>query len=630
MQAIAHNLTSQFTNRQLNITTGKKAKAVERLTTGYHINRSADDAAGLQISEKLRWQIRGLNKCDTNVQDGISLLQVADGALDEVTSIIHRLKELAVQGMNDTNTKSDVAAIQEEMDALLDEIDSIAERTTFNEIPLLQGEFERVTKKTITTDVDEQLVTQRYRTNSILPSWVKINGVAADSLTTASAKMVKNNSQVSANTSQRTDLVKYVSDPVDPSIITSESNWTAGLDNNYTGVIDFSSLAQVSGTTDYAINADMNGDGIIDANDTVSVNNIALVLEELVNTGFSMGCCTCSERYGIVFTTKERENELTELKSGYWQKEEYTKIYIEDLLAEANNTPPLSGADAAERLVQKVLDTAESKMSHFTHYTVDADNPMKLVVYDFRDDEQDTVGATIDTDFVITKTTEVTIPAHTVDYTYYEVQEGLMIQSGAEKDNAIALHLYDLTSGSTGLDLRNNIDLLKKNYIYSTSTQTQTKTYTVQDYKQDKVLVSPAFKGYDAHGEWVDVDAIYKTVLTPLTPRTVTKTENIQTKTLVGVDEEKNGTCLAYIDRALERLLNIRTSIGAQQNRLEHTKLIDNNTEENTQTAESRLRDAVMAEEMVELSKHNILEQAGQAMLAQANQSQQGILNLLQ
>ena len=630
MQVIAHNLASQFSNRQLNITTGKKAKAMERLTTGYRINRSADDAAGLQISEKMRWQIRGLDKCDTNIQDGISLLQVADGALDEVTSMMHRLKELAVQGMNDTNTKADVAAIQTEMDALLDEIDATAERTTFNEIPLLQGEYIHVTKKTITTDVEEQVVRQRYRTNSILPSWVSINGVAADSLTSASAKMVRNNSQVSANTVQKTDLVKYVSDPVDPSIITSETNWTPGLADNYTGVIDFSSLSHVNGTTDFAINADMNGDNVIDANDTVAVNNIALVLDELVNTGFSMGCCTCTERYGIIFTTKERENELTELKSGYWEKEDYTKIYIEDLLEEAKHTPPISGTDAAKRLVQKVIDTAEVKMNHFTHYTADADNPMKLIVYDFRDNEPDTVGATIDTDFMITKTTEVTIPAHTVDYTYYEVREGLMIQSGAEKDNAIALHLYDLTSGVTGLDLRNNIDLLKKNYIYSTSTQTQTKTYTVQDYKQDKVLVSPAFKGYNAHGEWLDVDAIYKTVLTPLPPKTVTKTETIQTKKLVGVDEEKNGTSLAYIDRALERLLNIRTSIGAQQNRLEYAKLIDNNTEENTQAAESRLRDTDMAKEMLELSKHNILEQAGQAMLAQANQNKQGILSLLQ
>lgn len=630
MQAIAHNLASQFSSRQLNITTGKKAKSAERLSTGYRINRSADDAAGLQISEKMRWQIRGLNKCDKNIQDGISLLQVADGALEEVTSMIHRLKELAVQGMNDTNTNDDVAAIQQEMDALVDEIDSTADKTTFNGIPLLKGEYVHLTERTITTDVEAVTVKQRYRTNSIFPSWVKINGVAADSLTTADAKMIRNNPLVSANTAQRTDLVKYVSDPADPSIITSESNWSPELDNNYTGVIDFSGLANVSGTKDFQVPSDVNNDGAADANDVVSVNNIALTLEELVNTGFSMGCCTCSDRYGIVFTTRERENELTELKSGYWRNEDYTKIYIEDLLEEAYATPPITGAEAAQRLAQKVADTAERKMDHFTHYTVDADNPGKLVVYDFRDDESDTVGATIDTDFMITKTTEVTIPAHTVDYTYYEVQEGLMIQTGAQKDDAVALHLYDLTAGSTGLDLRGNIDILKKNYIYSTNTQTQTKTYTVQEYKEEKKLITPGYFVFDKHGEPKNVSPVYSTTVTALPPKTVTKTETIQTRTLVGEEEQKNGACLDYIDKALEYLLNIRTNIGAQQNRLEHTKLIDNNTEENTQAAESRIRDTNMADEMVAYAKHNILEQAGQAMLAQANQSQQGILTLLQ
>ena len=97
MQVIAHNMISQFTDRQLNITSKEKGKAAEKLSTGYKINRSADDAAGLSISEKMRWQIRGLDKASDNVQDGVSLLQVADGALNEVHGILQRMRELAVR-----------------------------------------------------------------------------------------------------------------------------------------------------------------------------------------------------------------------------------------------------------------------------------------------------------------------------------------------------------------------------------------------------------------------------------------------------------------------------------------------------------------------------------------------------
>ena len=141
MQVLAHNLAAQFSSRQLTMTTDKKTKSSEKLASGYKINRSADDAAGLQISEKMRSQIRGLNQASENIQDGISLCQVADGALNESHAVLQRMRELSVQAANDTNTTSDRTAIQKEVDALTSELDRIASTTQFNTQNLLDGTF---------------------------------------------------------------------------------------------------------------------------------------------------------------------------------------------------------------------------------------------------------------------------------------------------------------------------------------------------------------------------------------------------------------------------------------------------------------------------------------------------------
>ena len=138
---VQHNLTAMNANRQLGITTGNQAKSSEKLSSGYRINRAGDDAAGLTISEKMRSQVRGLNKASANAQDGISAIQAAEGALNETHSILQRMNELATQAANDTNTTSDRTAIQKELDALTSEIDRIATTTQFNTQNLLDGTF---------------------------------------------------------------------------------------------------------------------------------------------------------------------------------------------------------------------------------------------------------------------------------------------------------------------------------------------------------------------------------------------------------------------------------------------------------------------------------------------------------
>ncbi len=138
MLVVNHNLTAQNANRQLNIVTGLKMKSTEKLSSGYRINRAADDAAGLSISEKLRWQLRGLNRASQNIQDGISLVQVADGALGEIHSMLHRMKELSVQASNDTNTDSDREQLQNEVRELKREISRTFNTTDFNTMPIFR------------------------------------------------------------------------------------------------------------------------------------------------------------------------------------------------------------------------------------------------------------------------------------------------------------------------------------------------------------------------------------------------------------------------------------------------------------------------------------------------------------
>ncbi|RKI78752.1 flagellin [bacterium 1xD42-87] len=138
---VKHNITAMNSNRMLGLTTSSQAKSTEKLSSGYKINRAADDAAGLSISEKMRRQVRGLTQASANAQDGISVVQTAEGALNEVEDMLQRMNELAVKGENGTLTTSDRASIQAEIGQLMSEVDRVQSTTTFNEMNLLDGKF---------------------------------------------------------------------------------------------------------------------------------------------------------------------------------------------------------------------------------------------------------------------------------------------------------------------------------------------------------------------------------------------------------------------------------------------------------------------------------------------------------
>lgn len=393
---VQHNLTAMNANRQLGVTSGAQAKSAEKLSSGYKINRAGDDAAGLKISEKMRSQIRGLNKASDNAQDGISLIQTAEGALNESHSILQRMNELAVQGANDTNQSIDRDAINQELDALTEELNRISETTQFNKQNLLDGNFK-----------DKNL-------------------------------------QVGANAKQKIAIS-----------------------------ID-------------CMNADALGLG-----------------KETVKQG--------------------------------------------------GNTP------------KKVVYNGMS----FTYN---------------KDDDVATNKAKAISAF----------------------QKSISQKIGG-KSNFIAQ--YDDTTGS--IYYKATIDGKEKRFADASTARTS--------YLADqKAIVSKAIN-----------DDFQKYVKTSKASATAGGNGEIRNKARVDDYEAANNT-ITYVQNAINTVSTQRSALGALQNRLEHTVANLDNVSENTQSAESRIRDTDMASEMVQYSKNNILAQAGQSMLAQANQSTQGVLSLLQ
>ncbi len=195
---VQHNLTAMNANRQLGITTSSQAKSSEKLSSGYRINRAGDDAAGLTISEKMRSQVRGLNKASSNAQDGVSLIQVAEGALGETHSILQRMNELATQAANDTNTSIDRGAIQKEINQLTSEIDRIRSATQFNTMDLIDGSFTKV------GSLEGQGITISIR--NMDASTIGVKSLNMSTFSTAGSAMTKIQSAINQVSEQRSYL----------------------------------------------------------------------------------------------------------------------------------------------------------------------------------------------------------------------------------------------------------------------------------------------------------------------------------------------------------------------------------------------------------------------------------------
>ena len=203
---VQHNVTAMNASRQLGITTGIQAKSSEKLASGYKINRAADDAAGLAISEKMRRQIKGLTQASANAQDGISAVQTAEGALNEVHEMLQRMDELATKAANDTLQSTDRAYIQQEITALVSEINRTSAATTFNETNLLDGSF---SDKNLQVGTDNQSIdTIKVTINSMDASSIGVNGVDVSGTTGDAARGAIEDIKkaITSVSSQRADL----------------------------------------------------------------------------------------------------------------------------------------------------------------------------------------------------------------------------------------------------------------------------------------------------------------------------------------------------------------------------------------------------------------------------------------
>lgn len=534
---IQHNMQAANGNRMLGKVVTDQAKSTEKLSSGYRINRAADDAAGLSISEKMRGQIRGLNQASTNAQDGISLIQTAEGALNETHSILQRMRELSVQSANGTETNDDCEAIQDEISQLQDELDRIADTTEFNTMKLLDGSLDGSSSSTSSAGSAFGV----YDTG--LKAFVSSNVTGVKVSVSATAKAGAESAiWDEAGTTLTLNLVKdktYDQKTIDNLIANAKQEQSSATATPAQVSVKLSSdltAADITGTATVAgVKAKVDATEITDANfvgaNHIAIsskkygadNNVTISLDFTAAAGKESAAVKTAATYNADGSLATAGEYTLSLQAG----KTYTEEDIEDLLKEAglDYDVTLSGPNPDNNDEANTLFVTNSKV------TVD------LTLAN---------GAGLgDTDAYLGQT-------------HYDVavagEGGLTLQIGANEGQTMKLSIGNMSAKALGVS-GNSVDI------------------STQD----------------------------------------------------GASE-----ATTTIDNAIKKVSAQRSTLGAVQNRLEHTISNLDTSSENLQTAESRIRDVDMAEEMVTYSKNSILQQAAQSMLAQANQSTQGVLSLLQ
>ena len=474
---VQHNLTAMNSNRMLGLTTASQAKSTEKLSSGYKINRAADDAAGLSISEKMRKQIRGLTQASLNAQDGISAVQTAEGALTEVHDMLQRMNELAVKASNGTNSEDDRSYIQNEIDQLVTEIDRVSTTTKFNETYLLQGNA----RGTVSATPADQTVDSKLAD-------VKLNAAAGSELVAGDVVLGKVTAEVENN--QGGALIGNLSGSV-----------LNALNDAKAGKITITQQQDAGKNVDqYQVKGGADGTTVV----------ATLTQAQLKKMGVNITDGGAGAAREMVIQLKWNQTEQKDLQAG------------------------LSIDAAADKVAADKLKASGLKVGDEVKVTIKA--------------EQDaTTGNTV------TK-----LKAYDNAYVPDALNVSLHVGADSSNDNKIEMSIESMSSKSLGL-----VD------------------------EDGKLLVD-------------------------------------------GKDSTNADKAIDTIAQAIQKVSTQRSALGAVQNRLEHTVNNLDNVVENTTSAESQIRDTDMATEMVKYSNNNILAQAGQAMLAQANQSNQGVLSLLQ
>ena len=539
---VQHNMSAMNANRMLGITNSSLAKSTEKLSSGYRINRAADDAAGLSISEKMRSQIRGLNKASDNAQDGISLIQTAEGALNESHSILQRMRELSVQASNGTETDDDREAVQQEISQLQDELTRISSTTEFNTMKLLDGSL-----------AGPQGVSKG--SNQTIGSQV------------ANLKAAETGMTAGADTSTETGLFAKETIKIDGADITVD--WTtltseekAALKQNWT------------------------------ASDSSKASKAATIMQDKINEAID------NSGLGVAHVTVK--SSVTGVAASFNIKS-----------GSEGTDSKISFDNSADTLIGKTLaGVADADVTGSTKYS------------------GENVAAT--------------------EKFYMNINgQSLVVTPAAKVDNGAAM-------SDVATTLQTSINTAIDTYNKDRDDADQLKKVTV-DVSKDGRLVVSSESGSVSFSDFGTGEAAKKLGLDASATKTAAnggmtlqiganegQTMNFGIEDMsaaaLGVDGGKvdiatqSGAQKATttIDAAIKKVSAQRSKLGAVQNRLEHTIANLDTASENTQTSESRIRDTDMAEEMVAYSKNNILLQAGQSMLAQANQSNQGVLSLLQ
>ena len=540
---VQHNLTAMNSNRMLGLTTASQAKSTEKLSSGYKINRAADDAAGLSISEKMRKQIRGLTQASSNAQDGISAVQTAEGALNEVQDMLQRMNELAVKSANSTNSASDREAIQAEIDQLTTEIDRVSETTKFNETYLLKGD---VNAGDAAKDTNFQ-----YKSTDVLSQdlyYVKDNKIETVKKGTYASGLDSNTTYYSSNVGVKVG--------------------TACDSTNDAGKVDSKDVFK--GTTQYYTKDAATGTFYAVAQGTVIDTNATYY--------------TASANAGAVIASSMVEVKGSSVATG----DKETKYILKD-----GNT--VYDSNGKQLVAGDAIDgTAATAISKY-YKSIDAALPKAA-------DSVNMNGA---------------------DSKKYVVQSSIQFIDG--DGNEIA---------ANGLDkyLENDGTLKADAKLYiKTGEGVTDRTEAGQNQINEFVDAS---KKYDVGALTlklhVGADATVNNQISIDIKSMSAKTLGVEGLKVDGEDDTNALNAIETIKAALNKVSDQRSALGAVQNRLEHTINNLDNVVENTTSAESQIRDTDMATEMVKYSNNNILAQAGQAMLAQANQSNQGVLSLLQ
>lgn len=527
MNVVAHNILAMNANRQFHITNKTKATSTEKLSSGYRINRAADDAAGLAISEKMRRQIRGLSQGIENTEDGVSLCQVADGALAEVSDMLHRITELSVKSANGTNSADDRKAVQQEISQILQEIDRIGDTTEFNEQPVFKIENAGYELQEVVSESEAEaaLLSGNFAIRTTPYITAEGVGISADQY-----------NEIMATMSNYT-ISKAVYEGVDNHTLLYDGKNGSGtkeLEETAIQIFENSKFIKTN-ISDYDgyINAIDQGiaylKGYSQADLGESPDSTLMTAEKYANkAGWEV------YPYKISDTTNNAVHIMQDI----------TGV----LVWRARSNHNVQG-DAAEMIADssKLLNEQQKYIGDDTIARLLCNSPILRL----RDDW-------------------ATNGAHTT-----------RVEGDAGLNNVYEMY----------------------NYLMQPQEQPANRQIWIQSG-------SEASQGVN-----LEIDLMNTAVL---------GISNLDVSTADGA-----GYAIKAAKGALQKVSANRSKIGAQQNRLEHTIANEQNIVENTTSAESRIRDTDMAREMVVFSKDAILENAGQAMLAQANKSNQNLLSLL-